>query len=114
MIEQFVKGIVQRRRIGQLNRLIRPGNIVILDAGEYSVPPRKNNYSLCGYRIEDKEWAKDIVIVPVDPRKDYSRSVSGVAAMLRYMDYKVTPIVISYEGNRGDCPQCMPYTTVTR
>lgn len=113
-VKEFVNGIIERHRIGQLNKLIRPGNLIILNAAEYTVPPRKNNYSLCGYRIESGNWTRDIVVVPLDPRKESNRSVSGVAAMLKYMGYIVTPIVIAYEGNRGDCPQCMPYTTATR
>jgi hypothetical protein len=114
-VKSIVDGIVERHRINQLNKLIRPGNLIILDAKEYTVPPRKGSYSLCGYRIELGGWSKDVVIVPIDPRVDSRvKSVSGVAAVLRYMGYEVTPIVIAYEGNRGDCPQCMPYTTVTR
>jgi len=115
IVKSIVDGIVERHRINQLNRLIRPGNLVILDAKDYTVPPRKGSYSLCGYRIEQGDWSKDIVIVPIDPRHDTRvKSVSGVASVLRHMGYDVTPIVIAYEGNRGDCPQCMPYTTVTR
>lgn len=113
-IQSIVDGIVERHRISQLNKLIKPGNMIVLDAGIYNVPPRKGPYSLCGYRIESGDWTKDVVVVPIDPRKESNRSISGIAAMLRYMGYDVTPIVISYEGNRGDCPQCMPYTTATR
>lgn len=114
-VSNIVNGIVERHRINQLNKLIKPGNLVILDAKDYTVPPRKGSYSLCGYRIECGDWTKDIVIVPIDTRLDTRvKSVSGVASVLRHMGYEVTPIVIAYEGNRGDCPQCMPYTTATR
>lgn len=113
-VHSIVNGIVQRYRLGQINRLIKPGNLIILNASEYTVPPRKGSYSLCGYHIELDGWERDIVIVPIDPKRDHNRSVSSIASVLRSMGFEVTPIVIAYEGNRGDCPQCMPYTTATR
>jgi len=98
-----------------LKHLIRPGNVTIISADSFRVPPRKNNYQIHGYRIETGDWSQNIVILPIDDDKPTGPSaISAVRNILSVMGFRVSPIMLVYNMNRGDCPECTDYRVLER
>lgn len=98
-----------------LKYLIKPGNVTIISADDFRVPPRKNNYQMHGYRIQSGSWTQNIVILAIDEDKPMGPSaISSVRNILSVMGFQVSPIMLVYTMNRGDCPECTPYNVLER
>lgn len=98
-----------------LKCLIRRGNVTIIAASDFRVPTRRNNYQMHGYRIQLGDWSQDVIILPIDDDKPTGPSaISAVRSVLTLIGFTVSPIMIMYATNRGDCPMRMPYMASER
>lgn len=110
-----MKALKRSIAFGMLKRLIRPGNVTIIDGGDFLVPPRRTNYQQQGYNIAADGWSQDIIVLPIDGSRPYqANAASVIRGVLGLMGYQVSPIMLTYGVNTGDCPQSTQYTTVER
>lgn len=110
-----MNAILRGIRFELLKWMIKPGNVTIIAASDFRVPPRKHNYQIHGYRVEVGDWVQNIVILPIDDDKKLGpNAISTVRSMLTVMGFKVSPIMLAYAFNKGDCPACTEYTAMER
>lgn len=98
-----------------LKHIIAAGNVTIIGAADFRVPPKRNNFQIHGYRITAGSWQQNIVILPIDDDKPMAPSaISTVRNMLVIMGFSVSPIMLTYSTNNHDYPTSTNYTSAER